>query len=97
MASAPPPRYGASAGRTRREGHDGMQRDIERDPYSKDEARIAEFLCESGAGGGDDPVGFIIASHRYMAMERNLFRDRLRAAGLSTELDEEPAPGPQAA
>lgn len=73
------------------------ERDLDKDPYSKDEARVAEFLCESGAGGGDDPIGFIIASHRYMAMERNLFRDRLRAAGLPTELDDEPDAGPQAA
>ena len=41
------------------------ERDIEADPYSKDEQRIAEFLFENGTGGGNDPVGSLIASHRY--------------------------------
>jgi hypothetical protein len=54
-------------------------RDFDAKPYSPDEARVAAFLCEAGAGGGDDPIGFILASHAYMAFERNGHRDVLKA------------------
>jgi hypothetical protein len=46
-------------------------RDIEKEPYSFDELRVAKFFAEFGMGGGDDPVGFLIASHRALAAERN--------------------------
>lgn len=50
------------------------ERDVEKDPYSKDEARVAKFLFDLGAGGGDDPIGFILASHALMAEERKALR-----------------------
>jgi hypothetical protein len=56
------------------------ERDIEKNPYSPDEARVAKFIFDMGAGGGDDPIGFIMASHAALAAERNLLREKLREA-----------------
>ena len=44
-----------------------MERDFDTNPYSKDEDRVAEFLSKKGIGGGDDPIGFILASYEYMS------------------------------
>lgn len=52
-------------------------RDMETAPYSPDERRVAEFLFDIGVGGGDDPIGFLIASHQYLVEERNLLRRKL--------------------
>lgn len=54
------------------------ERDLDKNPYSVDEARVAKFLFDLGAGGGDDPIGFILVSHAYMAAERNQLRDGSR-------------------
>jgi hypothetical protein len=43
-----------------------MERDFETNPYSPDEERVADYLIEITAGAigaGDDPIGFLIASH----------------------------------
>jgi hypothetical protein len=45
-------------------------RNIDKEPYSKDEARVARFFYERGTGGGDDPIGALIASHEYLIAER---------------------------
>lgn len=49
-------------------------RDLEKQPYSPDEQRVAQFFFDAGLGGGDDPIGFIIASHQALAAERNALR-----------------------
>jgi hypothetical protein len=54
------------------------ERDLSTHPYSADERRVAEFLCELGVGGGDDPIGFLMASHRLLADERSRCREALR-------------------
>lgn len=54
-----------------------MARDLDIQPYSADEKRVAEFFFECGVGGGDDPIGNIIASHAYLAAERNRYRKAL--------------------
>lgn len=57
------------------------KRDFTKDPYSRPEERIAEYLADLSLGllgGGDDPVGFLIASHA------NLRHELLR---VSKELD----------
>lgn len=44
-------------------------RDTEKNPYSKDERRVATYLWElfeGKIGAGDDPIGFLIASHREL-------------------------------
>lgn len=39
-------------------------RDMDADPYNHSERRVAEWiLAKSGMGGGDDPVGAILASY----------------------------------
>lgn len=46
-------------------------RDLDKQPYSFDERRVAQFLFDLGVGGGDDPIGFILVSHATLAAERN--------------------------
>lgn len=43
-----------------------MTRDIDKQPYSADEKRVVDFLYERGVGGGDDPIGFILASYAFI-------------------------------
>jgi len=51
-------------------------------PYSPDEARVAKFFAEAGIGGGEDPIGSLIASHRYaMAQLAELKRQPPGTAG----------------
>lgn len=42
-------------------------RDLDDRPYTPDEARAAKFFFEAGTGGGDDPIGALIASHSALA------------------------------
>jgi hypothetical protein len=42
-------------------------RDIDKNPYSPDEARVAKFFFDLGVGGGDDPIGNLLASHAALA------------------------------
>ena len=45
-------------------------RDLDEKPYSPEEAKAAKYLMElTGIGGGDDPVGFLIASHRELVRQ----------------------------
>ena len=57
-------------------------RDFDLNPYSPDEARVAKFFSKLGIGGGDDPIGALLASHAMLAAERkspaNGEVDRLR-------------------
>lgn len=54
-------------------------RDLSEKPYSDDEKRVAKWMCDKiGVGGGDDPIGFVICSHEYLAYSRNKIRDVLR-------------------
>jgi len=46
-------------------------RDIGKNPYTKDEARVAKFLADKGIGGGNDPIGFLMTSYEYLVHERN--------------------------
>lgn len=41
-------------------------RDLDVNPYSKDEERVVKWLDSKGLGGGDDPIGFIMASYEYI-------------------------------
>ena len=52
-------------------------RDFDVEPYSKDEARIAVWLSIRGVGGGDDPIGFLLASYEYLVAERNELQRKL--------------------
>ena len=46
-------------------------RDFDDRPYSGDEKRIVEYLhvLSPDIGGGDDPIGFLIASHQSLIRE----------------------------
>jgi mevalonate kinase len=49
-----------------------MTRDIDKEPYNESEQRVANWLAKkTGAGGGDDPIGFLIASHEMVVSQRN--------------------------
>jgi len=49
-----------------------------RPPYDRQEARAAEYIVrKSAAGGGMDPVGFLIASHSYAMDLLALHRERV--------------------
>ena len=55
-----------------------QERNFELNPYSPDEARVAAWLADrTGAGGGDDPIGFLLLSHETLARQRNSLRHRL--------------------
>lgn len=46
-------------------------------PYSADEKRVVDFISEQTndtVGGGEDPIGFLMASHRQLAADRNAER-----------------------
>ena len=65
------------------------QRDMDTRPYSADEQRVAAWLvAKIGIGGGDDPIGFLIASHDCAIVQRNILRD-----GLSEIADTDPDDG----
>ena len=52
------------------------ERNLEEKPYSPDEARVAKWFSDTaGIGGGDDPIGALIASHEYVVAERNRLRE----------------------
>lgn len=54
-----------------------MNRDFDKNPYSPDEERVAKWLDDkAGVGGGEDPIGFLIASYAYiMHMNKELQRE----------------------
>jgi hypothetical protein len=54
-------------------------RDFKLNPYSPDEARVAEWLSDKGVGGGDDPIGFLFTSYEYTIFERNRANDLYEA------------------
>lgn len=66
-----------------------MTRDLDKNPYSPDEQRVADWLCKRSGeniGGGDDPIGFLMVSYEYvMASNANLRREVMN---LSAKVDE---------
>lgn len=50
-------------------------RNLDEKPYSPEESEAAKYLTDlTGLGGGDDPVGFLIASHRDLVRQRTVLR-----------------------
>ncbi len=43
-------------------------RDMDKEPYTKDEIRAVEYLVSIAPdiGAGDDPIGFLLASHNWL-------------------------------
>lgn len=59
------------------------ERDFTERPYTADEQRVADHIakqCASTIGGGDDPIGFILAAHGYATAERNKLRTAIHDA-----------------
>ncbi len=55
----------------------------ERPPYTPDQQRVVEYVTEitnGGIGGGDDPVGFLIASHAELRARERPPADAVEAA-----------------
>lgn len=47
-------------------------------PYDDQEARVAGWISDrTGAGGGDDPIGFILASYDAKIAEMETMRAKL--------------------
>jgi hypothetical protein len=45
-------------------------RDVEKNPYSADEKRVAEYVVKlTGVGAGNDPIGFLMASHATLVKD----------------------------
>ena len=76
------------------------ERDVDKDPYSEAERRIADYISEATSGtvgAGDDPVGFLLASHallraNYKTLERQLeimnrFMDKVGPAVVELKAD----------
>lgn len=55
-----------------------------RGPYDDQERRVVDYLCARGAGGGMDPVGFLISSNDFMAEQ--LRDEQRRVADLERRL-----------
>lgn len=52
-----------------------MDRDISINPYSVDEQRVVDYIMSaSGLGAGDDPIGFLLASHASIVEELSYIR-----------------------
>lgn len=50
-------------------------RNLDKDPYSPREAEAAKSLSNLiGLGGGDDPVRFLITSHRDLLRQRKILK-----------------------
>ena len=52
------------------------ERNFDVSPYTPEEQRVCDYLQEitdGSVGCGDDPIGFLIASHSMMVLERKAF------------------------
>jgi hypothetical protein len=56
------------------------QRDLHRAPYSNEELRVVDYLhmVAPDIGAGDDPIGFLLASHNWLMRERRGQREAKR-------------------
>jgi hypothetical protein len=49
-------------------------------PYDANESRVAQWIMDrTGIGGGDDPIGFILASYDYKISEMDAMRAKIAA------------------
>lgn len=58
-------------------------------PYSPDEQRVCDYIAvvsNGQIGAGDDPIGFLIASHRYLSQRNQEFIEFLDRG--KAEIDE---------
>lgn len=67
-------------------------RDMDKNPYSKDEQRVAKFFFERGTGGGDDPIEALIIAYQYLVHDRNELRQEIAALKAAHETTKKPKP-----
>lgn len=63
-------------------------RSIEKLPYTPDEQRVVEWLLKvsnNSIGGGDDPIGFLLASHEMINHERLELKREVAALRLDNQ------------
>lgn len=64
-------------------------RDFTRSPYSDDEKRIVNWLNKitkgNSVGGGDDPIGFFMASYEMVIAERKEMKLQINALKLDND------------
>ncbi len=54
-------------------------RDLDKNPYSKDEARVAEFFSEKGILLLDDPINMLLVGYESALFQRNQLRSMVRS------------------
>lgn len=67
-------------------------RNLDVDPYRADEMRVVEYLIEitPDIGAGDDPIGFLIASHSAMRTGRPVYPTETPLPNTDLPVIEEP-------
>jgi hypothetical protein len=54
-----------------------IMRDLDKNPYTPDEERVAKFLVDKGVGRDDDPIGFLMASYDYLTYTKQIMTNAL--------------------
>jgi hypothetical protein len=55
-------------------------RDLDKEPYSPEESEAAKYQFDLiGIGGGNDPVGFLIASHHELVRQQTVLKAKYPA------------------
>lgn len=70
-----------------------MSRDFDKNPYGLEEGRICDYIqkiTKGQIGCGDDPIGFLIASHGSIGINAARQREALQA--VLSWLDRKPTP-----
>ena len=58
-----------------------MERDFDKQPYDVQEKRVCDYLqkiSKGMMGCGEDPIGFLIASHNMLRQQARVYGDALR-------------------
>lgn len=58
------------------------ERDFDKQPYTADEKRVADYIIEvtrGNVGAGDDPIGFLMSAHSLLVYDRNKALEALGA------------------
>ena len=71
-----------------------MERDFDTRPYNTDERRVCAYLQEviPEIGWGDDPIGFIIVSHRHLLEMRRQAQIQGLNYGFHPQVHEQESP-----
>lgn len=59
-----------------------MDRDFDKKPYTPEEQRVADYFLKYDLGGGNDPIGSLIAMHEYLAFQIKQMREIMKSKGI---------------